>query len=474
MRQLPAFLQRSERDLTQCSIPIGILGLAAPTIAGAIFHALQSLVDLYFVGDLGESAVAAVGMGGTVIMLLVTIFVGLNTATVALISRAYGAGDYDRANETAGQVLLLTVVFSAVISVIGYLYAARFLQILNAEAPVVELGAPYLQVMFGGIFFLCAAFVLNGVLQGAGDATTPLLLGILTTVANIILTPLLIFGYGTVPGLGVPGSALATVSSRALSLAVGLAVLLGPRLRVRLHLCNLIPNPALIRSIVLIALPNSVQMGLRMFMNLVLMALVATFGTAAVAGYTIGIRIRMTGLFPSFGFGAAVATMVGQNLGAERPGRSARSITVGTAMGFFVTAAAGACFYVYASGIIAFFDEDAAVVDAGSTFLRVTMWGLLSAPIGIVLARALNGAGDTTSPLVITLVALWGFQVPAAIYLAGIRELWGIAIPFTDRLPNWAPADETGIWYAMVAASVLQAILSIVWVATGRWKKIEV
>ena len=171
-------------------------------------------------------------------------------------------------------------------------------------------------------------------------------------------------------------------------------------------------------------------MMIRSAMGLVLMRIVAQFGTLVIAAYTVGMRLRMVGFMPNFGFGGAAATMVGQNLGAGDPERSRRSAWWATGMAV----------------------------------------GVAAASIGIVRGRAMNGAGDTVSPLVITLVALWGFQIPAAIYLSGISKVWGVAIPFRGLFSWIATGSETGIWYAMVASSALQAIICAAWFSTGRWK----
>jgi len=251
-------------------------------------------------------------------------------------------------------------------------------------------------------------------------------------------------------------------------------LLMRSRYHLRLHLKDLSPRFRTWWSILAIGVPSSLQMTIRMLMNVVLMAIVAKFGTLVVAAYTVGLRIRMFGFFPLFGFAGAAATMVGQNLGAGRPDRSERSAHVACVLAFCSALFTGLVFFIFARYLIVPFTnaaEDApAVIAAGSCFLRVTAVGLLAAAIAIVLGRAMNGAGDTVSPLIIALVCLWGFQIPAAIYLSGVHEMWGIRIPWVSLFESVATNSETGIWYAMVAASVLQAIVTSAWFAVGRWK----
>ena len=361
-------------------------------------------------------------------------------------------------------------LFSVVIGIAGYIGAPHILRALGAEGAVVELGTGYLHILFLGIFFLCATFVLSGIFHGSGDAATPMVLGVVATAANMLLNPLFIFGYLGFPAMGVRGSAVATVIARTIALAIGLAVLLKGRGHVRLRLKDLPPDLSVIRRVLAIGIPSSLQMALRTLANLALMTIVAKFGTLTVAAYAVGLRIRMIGLFPLFGFAGAAATMVGQNLGAARADRSQKSVYIATGLALIAGACAGLIFFALAPRIIALFNDEPAVVAAGARFLRVTAIGLLTAAVGIVLGRALNGAGDTVSPLIVTLVSLWGFQIPAAIALSGIHEIWGIRIPRPHPFGSLAANSETGIWYAMVAASVLQALLTAFWFSTGRWR----
>ena len=458
----------ARRDLTTGSVPRGILSLAVPMIVASIFHAIQSLIDMFFVGKLGPPSVAAVGMSGTILMILITVFIGINMAAVAMISRAIGAEDKPRAKHIAGQCITLTVAVSIMVGTIGYFGSPYFLRTLGAEAEVANIGTGYLQIIFPGIFFLCVMFMISAIFQGLGDTMTPLLLGILTTVCNVILNPIFIFGYFGFPEMGVRGSALATVIARCIAFAAGIAILSRGRLRVRL--VDMRPNFRTMWQFVAVGVPGSLQMGLRTFMGLVLMAIVAKFGTIVVAAYTVGFRIRMLGLFPSFGFGGSAATMVGQNLGAQQPDRAQKSALTAAGMAALTAAATALMLILFAPQIISVFNDDPAVIASGGYFLRVTSAGLVTTAMGIVLGRAMGGAGDTLSPMIITLFALWGFQVPAALFLSGTREMWGVTIPFSHLFQKMGTNGEAGVWYAMLAASILQAAATAIWFSRGRWK----
>ena len=463
-----------KRDLTSGSILTGVLSLSVPMIASHVIQSIQSMVDLYFVGRLGPEAIAAVGMGGTVSMVMATVFMGIHTSTVAMVSRAVGAKDEARASQVAGQAMVLTAVFSVLVTAAGYAASPFLLRLLGAQGEVAQLGTEYLRIIFLGMFFMCAAFVIGGILQAAGDAVTPFLLSVLVTVCNVILTPILIFGHLGFPEMGVSGSAMATVVARTVSFGVWVVALAFGRLRIRMALADLKPRLDTIWQMTLIAIPSSLQMTIRSAMNIVLMTIVAQFGTLVVAAYSIGMRIQMLGLFPIFGFAAAAATMVGQNLGAGRPERAQKSVYVATVVSFLCTAVAVLAFVFFASQLTALFNDDAGVVAVGASFLRITAIGICAASVGIVFGRGLNGAGDTISPLIITLIALWGFQIPAAIYFSGVREIYGITIPGWQWFDSIATHNERGIWYAMIASSTLQSAMNVAWFMTGRWKKRKV
>jgi putative MATE family efflux protein len=410
-------------------------------------------------------------MSTSVIMLLITVFMGINISTGALVARAVGARDADRACRVADQSLALTFIFSIVVGALGYVASPAVLRWLGARDEVVLLGTGYLQVTFAGLFFMCAAFVLSGVLHGAGDAMTPFYLGVLSTVFNLALNPIFIFGWLGLPAMGVSGAALATVIARIISLAYGMRMLLGGRLPVRLSVRGMRPDPGVMWRILSIGVPSSVQMVLRTLMDLALMSIVASFGTKTVAAYTIGMRIRMIGLFPSFSFGQSSAAMVGQNLGAGRPDRARRSAWTAVLMALAVSAASAAAFAVFARPIVAAFDTSPAVVEAGAYMLRVTAVGLATAAVGIVLSRSLAGAGDTISPLIVTLLVLWGFQIPAAGYLSGVGAIWGIRLPFARLFEPVCLHGVGGVWYAITIASVFHALVLMPWFSLGRWQR---
>jgi putative MATE family efflux protein len=394
----------------------------------------------------------------------------MNTAAVAMISRAVGAADRDRANHVAGQVVLLALAAAAVIGTAGYLSAGPVLRFLGAEPGVAELGTGYLHIIFSGIFFMFAIFLVGAILQGTGDTVTPLLLGVVATVVNVSLNPVLIFGLLGFPAMGVNGSALATVIARGVAMSVGIGLLLRGRLGIRLRWKDFRPRAETLWRLLVIGTPSSAQLSTRMILNVLLMALVALFGTQVVAAYAVGMRVFMIGLFMSIGFGSAAAIMVGQNLGARRPDRARRAALSATGLALAASSFVGIVFLLFGRHVVTVFNNEPAVVSAGVEYLRFAGLVLCVSPVGIVLSRAMNGAGDTVPPLVISIIALWGFQIPAAVYLSGIESIWGITIPLRGLFSSLSTGSQLGIWYAMAGASALQGTLVAAWFATGRWK----
>ena len=450
-------------NLTEGSILRGLSTLAAPMLVGALLQNLQSLIDLFWVGGLGKEAVAAVAMSGTILMVLFPMLMGVSTGTVALVARAAGGRRFDEASAATGQSLIISLVLGVVFGAIGWFLSDTMFWLLGASPAVAELGASYLRISLLGIFTAFTLFILSAALQGAGDARTPMYVMGLANVLNMGLDPLFIFGWGPVPRMGVAGAALATVLSQAVAAGIVAHILFGARSHLHVRWAHLKLHAALAWRILRIGIPGAGQMLARSLMGLVLMRLVATCEaleparTAAPAAYGVGMRIHMVILMPAFALGGAAATMVGHNLGAGEPARARHAAWLATAIDVLFMAGAATLMMALAPQIISIFNRDPMVVEIGSHYLRVVSPFYIFAALGIVLGRALNGAGDSMGPMIITVVTLWGLQVPLAIYFSHI----------------WQPATQ-GIWWAMSAAMLVQGLLVMAWFEMGRWKRIRV
>jgi putative MATE family efflux protein len=419
-------------------------------------HTTITLVDMFWIGripDLGAAPVAAVGTSGQVLFLLFTVFMGLSAAASAMVARAVGASDYDRADHVATQALILTFVVSAVVVTLGWIYTEDLIGLLRAKGVAAELATSYLRIMFVGALAGNMMVVGAGILRGAGDAVTPLVIAVTAAVLNLILDPLFIFGAGPVPAMGVKGAAIASVSAQVVAFAIGLGVLLHGRLRVKLRACDCWVDWRVIRQILLIGTPVSFQMSFRALMGVVLVGLLWQFDAAVVAAFTIGMRLEMIAFMPTFGIAEASGALVGQNLGAGKPDRAQRSALIATTYTLVVMGSMAVALSVFGGELVGLFKGEPEVIEAGRLMLRIVAPGLVFAAIGITLGRAIGGSGDTVPTAIFTFIALWGIQVPLSIWLSGYPSF-----------------GETGVWWANVIAGLVLCTMTVIYFFSGRWK----
>ncbi len=423
-------------------------------LVGGVLQNLQTLIDLFWVGRLGPSAVAAVAMSGTVLFLLSPLLMGAATGTIALVSRAAGAKQYEDANFAAGQSLVLALVLGGLTGIVGLSLSGTVLGLLRPPPDVVADGVAYLRISLVGSFTVFVLFIGNSALQGAGDALTPMWVMGIANVLNLALDPLLIFGVGPLPAMGVRGAAIATVTAQAVAAAVSVRFLISGRTPLHVRFRQWRPDLMLLWRLLRIGIPGAGQMLARSLMSFVMMRLVAGCGTAAVAAYGIGMKFHMIILMPAFALGGAAATLVGQNLGAGKPERAGHAAWLATWIDVAFMATAAVILMTLAPALIKVFNSDPDVVQVGVRYLRIVSPFYVFAAAGIVLGRALNGAGDTVMPMLITILTLCAFQLPLAILFSHL----------------WQPATQ-GIWYAISVAMVLNGLLVAGWFQTGRWKR---
>lgn len=441
--------------LTEGHLFRGLITISLPIVASNLLQSVLEVVDLYFVGRLGADAIAGVAMSATIMFVLATFIVGLVTATTAFVSRHYGAREHETVGLIVQHSLYIGLVFSLAISVFGLFFSRDLLILLGADEAVALLGSAYLSVLFLGIFTMVELWVVISSFQACGNSYTPMLLMIGVNIVNIFLTPVLIFGLAGFPAFGVAGSALATIISRGLGFVIGMLLLV----RYSSHIT--FPKTwsldfTLIRRILAVALPNSVQSGLRSGTFLVMMAFVAPFGTAAISGYGIAGRLELIALMPGFAIATATAVIVGQNIGAKKPERAERGVKLALFLYGTIMIAFSAVYYLSADTLIRFFDPGGTSVMTGvSYFQTVTPFYIIMA-VSIIVSFALNGAGDTKKPMYATLVSMVLIQIPLA-YVLSVHAGFGIA----------------GIWIAVIIGIIVQAILLTVMYRSGSWKRIH-
>jgi len=443
-----------DRDWTKGSIIRNLLSLSWPIMVSNSLNMLGPTIDMIWVGRLGVASIAGVGVAGMAVMLVNSARMGINTGTRAMIARFVGAGDAEGANHVAQQAFVISAIFVIAMATIGIFLAEPILNLMGVEADVVSEGAAYMRIMLVGSVFMSFRFMAEGIMQASGDAVTPMRIVILFRFFHIALCPFLVFGWWIFPRLGVSGAALTNVISQSLGMSIGLWILLTGRSRLRLTLRNFRLDPSTIWRIVRIGIPASITSVERTFSNLVLMWFVVPFGTFAVAAHSLIQRVEMILFMPGWGMGIATGVLAGQNLGANQPQRAERGswLAVGLVEGFmFVCAIA---ILLWAKNVVIIFSSEPGLVEIASTFLRIAAAGYLVMGLVAVLSQCLTGVGDTVPPLLITLISMWGIQMPLAFFLPRITDL-----------------GVYGIRWAIVIGIISRAIVYVIYFRLGRWKR---
>ncbi|MBD3184637.1 MATE family efflux transporter [Candidatus Poribacteria bacterium] len=441
----------SSMNLTEGSIISSIWRLSLPIMIGNILQNLFSIVDMIFVGKLGPSAVAAVGMSGVILGMLYVVIFGIYTGNIALVSRFFGANQKEEAEHVAVQSLYLGVFFYAIVALIGYPSAKPLLELLGASDAVVDHGVSYIRAMFLGSFTMILSIIMASMFRAAGDARTPLIALVISTLINIGLDPLLIFGIWVFPDLGVAGSAWATVIARGLGVLLYLYFFFTKETIIDLRFDGEKPNLSTMGRIMKIGVFSSLQGILRNLSGLVLTRVVAIYGTFAIAAYVVVMRLQFVVLMVGFGLGTAVSTLVGQNLGADKPDRAARTAWIITGIGAAIMVFMGIVYIIFARSIIPIFNDHPEVLRIGTVYLRIAAVAFGFIALAIILGRALNGAGDTLSPMIMTAIGLLAFRIGLSLLLAQRYELMGI-------------------WLGIAISSIIQGLMTAGWFSIGRWK----
>ena len=447
----------TEYDYTQGSISRASLLLAIPMILELALESVFAVVDIFFVAQLGTTAVAVVGLTESMITILYALAIGVGMGTTALVARRIGEGDRSAASVAAGQALWLGALMSLVVAGVGLIFAEDLLRLMGAEEAVISSGSGYTRIMFGGNFTIVFLFLLNAIFRGAGDAMLALKSLWLANAINILLDPLLIFGLGPFPELGVEGAAIATNLGRGIGVIYALSFLLGRDGRIKLGLNELRLRFGIIVSLLRISAGGVAQYLLATASWIFLMQIVAGFGSAVVAGYVIAIRVVMFTILPAWGLSNAAATLAGQNLGAGKPDRAEAAVWSIAMYCAGYMALVGAICWFFAAPILGFFTQEAQAIESGALALRIVSLGYIPAGFGMALTQAFNGAGDTLTPTVINFIAFWIVQVPLAYALA-------LLLGFGSE----------GVFWAIFASDLLIGAIACWAFARGRWKLREV
>ncbi|HEX6535057.1 MAG TPA: MATE family efflux transporter, partial [Gemmatimonadaceae bacterium] len=432
------------RDFTEGPIGRAIFILAIPMVLEMVMESIFVVVDVFVVAHLGADAVATVGLTESFMTILYALAIGLSIGAGAMVARRIGEKDAESAAHAGAQVMLFGLVLSAALGVVGALFAPRLLRLMGATSGVIEQAA-FTRVMLGFNASVVMLYLVNAVLRSAGDAAIAMRALWLANAINIALGPTLVFGWGPFPKLGILGAAIGTSIGRSTGALFAMSRLLRNGSRIRIARRHFRLDPELIARVVRLSSAATFQVLVGMLSWVGLTRIVASFGSAAIAGYTIGMRLVAFALLPAFGLANAAATMVGQALGAKKPERAEASVWRAGLYNVCFLGGVGLLFVLFARPIVRFFTPDPEVMRYGVAALRTVAYGFLFYAYGMVLTQSFNGAGDTTTPTWINLFVFWAFEIPLA-WVLGIQLGLG---------PN-------GVFYAMTLAFSALAVVSAV------------
>lgn len=450
-------IRGSEESFTEGSINRAIFLLSVPMILEMVMESLFAVVDIFFVSKVSTEAVATVGLTESVITLVYSVAIGLSTAATATIARRTGEGNLAQARHAVGQVIFISLAISSVIAVLGFWLAGDILRMMGADQKVIETGTTFARIQFLSSPVVVLLYSLSGALRGAGAAATAMRSLIIANGFNMLLGPILIFGIGPFPELGVTGAALATATGRSIGVAYQLFSLAKGKRALGLRMEDLRPDMETITAIIKVATGGTVQFLIGSASWIFLTRILSEFGSDVVAGYTIAIRVIMFTLLPAWGLANAAATLVGQNLGAGKPDRAEASVWKCASYNLIFLLVLSVFMFVGAESIVSLFSTDQDVVQTGKMALRVLCMGYGFYAYGMVVIQSLNGAGDTKTPTVLNLIAFWAIEIPVAYIMAVILGM-----------------GPVGVFASVPIAESILAMLGIWRFRLGGWKAVKV
>jgi len=450
-------IRGTQQDFTEGSISRAVLLLATPMVLEMLMESLFAIVDVFWVTRLGANAIATVGLTESMLTLVFSVAMGVSMSTTAMVARRTGEKDPRAASTAAVQAILLGIALAVLMGVPGYWLAPRLLEWMGAPADLVATGYRYTSIVLGGSISVMLLFLNNAIFRGAGDASIAMRVLWVANLINLALDPCFIFGLGPFPRLGVTGAAVSTLTGRSLGVLYQLWILTGGRSRVVIRWPDVRVVPRVIGSLIRVSTTGVMQFAVAHTSWIALVRIISSFGSAAVAGYTIGIRIFIFAILPSWGLSGAAATMVGQNLGAGKPQRAERAVYLTALYNMVFLAFVAAVFIAVPEQIVRLFTTDSVVSPFAVNCLRIIALGNLCYAWGMVMVQAFNGAGDTVTPTLINMVGFWLCEIPLA---------WALAFP--------AGMQVRGVFTAIPISELFITAMGLIMFLRGRWKKSKI
>jgi len=450
-------LRGTEKEFTTGSINRAIFLLSVPMIGEMIMESLFAVADVFFVSRVSINAVATVGLTESVLMIIYSIAVGLSMATTAIVSRRVGEKHFKKANDAGFQSIFLAIILGSILGIAGFFFAEDILELMGGHPDLISEGKGFTKIMLAGNLSIFLLFLNNAIFRGAGDASIAMRSLWIANGLNLILDPLLIFGYGPVPAMGIEGAAIATTTGRGIGVLYQTYSLLNKQGIIQIGWSNVVIRFKTVVELIQISIGGIGQFLIETASWIFLVKIMALFGSAALAGYTIAFRVIVFTILPSWGMSNAAATLVGQNLGAGHPERAEQSVWKTAYYNMLFLVSVSVIFFVAADPIISLFTQQDDVKSISIAALKIICFGYLFFAYGMVISQAFNGAGDTKTPLVINFFVFWLVQIPLA-YLLSVTLDW----------------QANGVFFSIAFCHSLHAIVCVLVFRRGKWKTMMV
>lgn len=449
--------ETQKRDFTQGPILSSLAKISIPIIFANLLQTAYQMTDTFWVGRLGNDAVAAVSVSFPILFFVISVGIGITMAGSILIAQHKGMNELNNLSHITTQTYVLVTVLSVVLSVLGFFLTDPILKAMQVDEVYFANASIYLKINFIGIIFTYTYMIFQSLMRGIGEVKIPMLVVLLTVMLNLVLDPLFIFGYRSVPGYGVMGAAIATLLTQIISSAIGTIILLKGNFGIQLQLNNYKPDYHLFKRIFKLGIPTSVEQSMRSLGMLAMTTLVTYFGSVTLAAYGIGMRLFSFVLVPTVGLSIATTTLVGQNMGAGKIDRVEKTAKLAMIVGFLSTSLVGILFYFFATDLARFFiPNEPETIALSAQFLKILSFSFGFLALAQVMGGVFRGAGDTMITMQISIISIWILRFPLAYFLSRYTDL-----------------REKGIWYSFLIEMSIASLLYFLWYFRGSWKKIK-
>ncbi|MCD4834170.1 MAG: MATE family efflux transporter [Bacteroidales bacterium] len=443
----------TNKDFTSEKLSKAILLLAIPMVLEMIMESVFAIADIFFVSKLGSDAIATVGITESLLTIIYSIGMGLSMATTALVSRRIGEKKPYRASIAAVQAIIAASVISLIIGIPGMIFAKDLLRLMGANSEIINHGSIYPTILLGSNIIIMLLFIINAVFRSSGDAAISMRVLLLANGINILLDPLFIFGLGPIPAMGIKGAAIATTTGRGIAVLYQFYILFKGNGRIKIYKKAIRLNIKVMFDLIKISLGGIGQSIIATSSWIGMVRIIAMFGSTALAGYTIAIRIIIFVLLPSWGISNAAATLVGQNLGANKPDRAERAVWATGYVNMVLLGIVSIVFIIEPYFFIKLFINNTDIITTGAQGLRIISIGFIFYAMGMVMIQAFNGAGDTRTPTKINIICFWIIEIPLAYFLS---KFYGM--------------NESGVYTAIIIAESIMTLIAMWLFKKGKWK----